>query len=397
MSAQLHVFLGAGGVGKTTVSAAWALSKARGGSRVALITIDPAKRLAQALGLETLSPSLTQTPISENLWAMMLEQEASARHIVTEFATQEKQERLLKNRYFQVFSRALSGVQEMMAIYEVHRALMCGRFDLVVLDTPPAQHALDLFEVPNKLRLALESPALRWLNQDERGRSAGALSGWRSRVGDVGRGVAMRVMSRVTSSAFIEDLFEFLRLFAEVLSQLKDQGGALDELTRSERAHLWIVARPHETVIETAREIHQALRERGYSVSGWILNRTPLMLRELERELRRREESDAGDDTRYVILDVWRDEINALLDRIESAGYAESAKLIDPVRTLWRGELQETHRGLRALSRVSSESPAEFRVMLVEEVVFTEIARSLSPLDRVYAIANQLDEVMTER
>ena len=87
MKTRLHIFIGTGGVGKTTLSAAWALRQAQSGARVALITIDPARRLAQSLGLSELAPELSLTPISERLWVMMLDQASSAQRITTRFAS----------------------------------------------------------------------------------------------------------------------------------------------------------------------------------------------------------------------------------------------------------------------------------------------------------------------
>ena len=165
---RLLPIVGSGGVGKTTLSAAIALHLAQQGYQVALITIDPALRLANALGLDALDGILRRLPFELNtegeVWAMMLDKHHTSHRLVTRFTDSKKEAQLIfDNPYYKAFSRSLAGVQEYMAIHEVNEALASNRFDFIVLDTPPAQHALDFIDTPQKIHEALNHPTLKKL------------------------------------------------------------------------------------------------------------------------------------------------------------------------------------------------------------------------------------------
>ncbi len=150
---QIIICAGPGGVGKTTTAAAIALQGARLGRRACVVTIDPAKRLADALGLDELTNEPTRSqgdwePAGE-LWALMLDTKTTFDDVVVRNAgSPEQAEAILDNRLYRNISGALGGTQEYMAmekLYELHRE---GRFDLVVVDTPPTRHALDFLDAP---------------------------------------------------------------------------------------------------------------------------------------------------------------------------------------------------------------------------------------------------------
>ena len=135
-------------------------------------------------------------------------------------------------------------------------------------------------------------------------------------------------------------------------------------------------------------------------MSGWLVNRSPLALCQLERELERRARSDEGDRARHEILDEWSADIERLLERSAgstgstgSIGSAQTDESLNAIRALWSGELRETRSGLEALRGVKSRDQGELKTWLIEEVTLAELERPLSPLDRVYAIADQLDEL----
>lgn len=284
---KLYLLTGSGGVGKTTLSAAWALALAEQDQRVALITIDPAKRLAQSLGLDALNDNLSPTKIHPKLWAMMLDQRATSERLVLTYASsRESAENILKNRYYQAFSRSLAGVQEMMAIHEVHQALSCGEYDAVVLDTPPAQHALDLLDVPERLRSALDSSALRWLLDDQAQthdhfkskvdpRSGGGI---RASLSGLSRTVALKAFTKITAGQFLEDLLDFLRLFSDVLRRITTSGQTLERALRGENAEIWVVSSAHAAPLRAAAMVSDQLEARAYRVNTWLINRAPIGL-----------------------------------------------------------------------------------------------------------------------
>jgi anion-transporting ArsA/GET3 family ATPase len=282
--ATLHLFTGSGGVGKTTLSASWALALAHRGEKVALITIDPAKRLAQALGLRTLSGSLAKTKLHPNLWAMMLDRAATSRRLVETYAQDVQiSNKILSNRYYQAFSTSLAGVQEMMAIHEVYEALSCGQYDAVVLDTPPAQHALDLLEVPKRLQTALESPALGWLvgaqSDDPKSKR-----GLRHSIAGLSKTVAVKAFTKMTAGAFVEDLFEFIRLFGDVLTKIKNHGVSLERALRETNSYLWVVSAPDNASLRASSEVIHHLNAKGFMVRSTLINRTPALLTTIDQD-----------------------------------------------------------------------------------------------------------------
>lgn len=375
---ELYTFIGSGGVGKTTLSAAWALSLAQRGSKVALITIDPAKRLAQSLGLDGLEGALKQTTIHQNLWAMMLDQEQTSLRLVQRFAaTPERAHKIAQNRYFKTFSRSLAGTQEMMAVYEVYEALASERFDVVVLDTPPAQHALDFLDVPQRLGVALDGPALRWLLDHEAASGSESTqtaqsSGWRAKLGGIGKSVALRAFTKMTSAPFIEDLFEFLSLFGGVLSALRARGGSLEELLRSPASHMCIVSAPQPSTLSASDQVTRALSERGYRADLWLVNRVPtLWMRARRQSLSLAELSRSG-----------LAELEASLADLDNA-------TLDQAISEWHREIQRAQRAADALTRCE-HSPA--RLELLEELPL-----DLSPSERLRELAAQLSSVTLKR
>ncbi|MAD60435.1 MAG: hypothetical protein CMH49_02830 [Myxococcales bacterium] len=281
---RFHLFLGNGGVGKTTLSAAWALGLAQSNLKVALITIDPAKRLAQSLGLDHLSGSLSQTPLHENLWAMMLDRETTSHRLVHTYASSPQiSKKIINNRYFKAFSTSLAGAQEFMAIHELYSALSCGEYDIVVLDTPPSQHALDLLDVPKRLARALEGPALQWLFKPELSSTSSKSnkkSSLRGALAGLSKTIALKALTKVTAGAFIEDLLEFISLFGDVLKQIKEQGLSLESMLYQGHAELWVVATPESSSLRTSVKLINHLHQQGLQTRALWLNRCPLILSE---------------------------------------------------------------------------------------------------------------------
>jgi anion-transporting ArsA/GET3 family ATPase len=385
--ARFYLFMGSGGVGKTTLSAAWALAQARRGLRVALITIDPAKRLAQSLGLNDLESKLAPTSISDHLWAMMLDQENTSYRLVERFtSTPDQASKIINNKYFKVFSRVLAGAQEMMAVYEVHEAIYDGRFDVVVLDTPPAQHALDFLEVPNRLSQALDGPALRWLiNKDQS--TLKSASGWRARLGGLGKNMALRAFTTVTSAPFVEDLLEFINLFGGILIQLRSRGVSLEDLLKSTSAELWIVTSPDQPQLISAQEVTHTLQNRGYPVKGWLINRTPSLICDLLNDV-------SEDSGIYTQLETRLEDESlrgiAELSELIAQHHAiehETMNLRDHAILAWRREIERAKIALSNLHlQLGETDQSQHVVELVEEILL-----DLTPLERIEHLARLLE------
>lgn len=257
--ARLITLVGGGGVGKTTMSAALALAHAMAGERVALITIDPARRLAQALGLSELSGNLSEVPLHPRLDAMMLERSLTAQRLVERYSSSEEvSERLAAHPYFKAFSGSLAGAQEYMALHEVSLALDSGQYDVVVLDTPPGRHALDFLDAPARLTSAIQSPALTLLSKASGGR--------------IGGGLVIKAFGKLTSSVFVSELTSFLSLFMDILRGLERDGVRLIE--RCHHGDFVLITTPDELPTRVAEQARRSLESRGMSPRGLIINRT---------------------------------------------------------------------------------------------------------------------------
>ncbi|MEZ4234816.1 MAG: ArsA-related P-loop ATPase [Myxococcota bacterium] len=258
MTARVAMCCGVGGVGKTTLAAALAVGHAQAGQRVVVVTIDPARRLAQALGTALGDvPSRVELPDARGtLDALMLDAGAAFDRAVARLAPDPAAaDALLANRYYRAVSRGLAGTQEYMALVELHRLAEDGRWDLVVVDTPPAQDALDFFAAPERLSTVLSRSV------------AGALG--RSWLG----GAPARVLGRLIGGSVVGDLLAFFRLVGPVADGFRRHSAAAGALLRSDRARTWLVVDVRSPHRAGADAFHAALREIGPPFAGYLCNR----------------------------------------------------------------------------------------------------------------------------
>ncbi len=213
---RIAVCCGSGGVGKTTTAAIIAIEGARRGRRSVVVTIDPAKRLANALGLDGLTnePHVIDTarwdPDDDRvdggeLSAMMLDTKSTFDALVTRHAESEAQaERILANNFYRNISGALSGTQEYMAMEKLHELYEDGGFDLIVVDTPPSRHALDFLDAPARLLRLLNNPIFRLLMVPAR-------TGLR--IAGAAVQAFIRTVSKVVGAEVVDDIVAFFRSF----------------------------------------------------------------------------------------------------------------------------------------------------------------------------------------
>ena len=273
---RICVCAGAGGVGKTTTSAAIAAGMAARGKRVAVLTIDPAKRLADSLGLPELGnearqvdPALFEAAGAETnggeLWAMMLDAKQTFDEVVREHAPDdETRERILNNRIYQQLSTALAGSQEYMAmekLYEVHAE---GNYDLLVLDTPPSRNALDFLEAPNRLLQFIDGRALQMFMKP---------TGFGMRV--FGRGASMMfgVLRRITGTDLLEDLAEFFQAFSGMVGGFRERARRVNQLLSDPRTSFLVVCAPQGEPITEAVYFHAQLERAEMPFGGVIINK----------------------------------------------------------------------------------------------------------------------------
>ncbi len=266
---SIIVCTGSGGVGKTTTAAALAIGAARQGRRTIVVTIDPARRLAQALGLQSFEGEASSVPGIEGLDAMMLDMKRTFDQVVDRHAPdRERAAHIKSNRFYQQLVNSLAGTQEYMAMEKLHELHEHGNYDCIVVDTPPTRNALDFLDAPKRLTDFLEGRFLRMLlNPGMRaGKTVGRAVGW-------GSGMFMRAASRVTGSAVLEDLGEFFQSFEGMYEGFKERAQAVYKLLGSTGSAFVVIAAPEPPALQEARFFLRRLEQDGMPTAGLVVNR----------------------------------------------------------------------------------------------------------------------------
>ncbi len=278
MDKRILVCVGSGGVGKTTTAAAIALQGALAGRRTLVLTIDPAKRLANALGLSELGHEIRQVPEERlakagtrkeggSLSAMMLDQEKAFDEMVARHASDpEAIKRILANPMYQQISGSLAGSQEYAALVKLHELDRSGEWELIVVDTPPTAHALDFLDAPRKLTEAIDSPAIEWFRK--RRNNTG---GW-SVIGKTGSYV-MKKLAKFVGSQFIDDMSIFFTEFNDILGGFRQRADEVFALLREPRVGFVLVASPEQMAVSEALYFHQRLVDSDMPLAGFVVNR----------------------------------------------------------------------------------------------------------------------------
>ncbi len=273
---RVCICAGSGGVGKTTSSAAIAVGMAARGKKVAVLTIDPAKRLADSLGLPELGneerrvdPALFEAAgVDTNggeLWAMMLDAKATFDELVRRHAPDEEtRDRILSNRIYQQLSAALAGSQEYMAMEKLFELYAENRYDLLVLDTPPTRSALEFLEAPKRLMQFIEGRALQVFMRP---------TGLGMRVFGRGTSVMFSILRRVTGVEVLEDLSEFFQAFSGMVGGFRERAKRVSELLAHPETCFLVVCGPQGEPITAAVYFHRKLVEAQLPFGGVIVNK----------------------------------------------------------------------------------------------------------------------------
>jgi anion-transporting ArsA/GET3 family ATPase len=273
---RICICAGAGGVGKTTTAAAIAMGMAARGLKVAVLTIDPAKRLADSLGLPELGneerqvdPSLfPEAGVDLNggeLWAMMLDAKATFDELVRRHAPDaETRDRILSNRIYQQLSAALAGSQEYMAMEKLFEIYAEDRYDLLVLDTPPTRNALDFLDAPRRLTQFIEGRALQVFMRP---------TGLGMKVFGRGTSMMFSVLRRVTGVEVLEDLSEFFQAFSGMVGGFRERAERVNELLANPETSFLVVCGPQGEPITEAVYFHRKLVEAKLPFGGVIVNK----------------------------------------------------------------------------------------------------------------------------
>lgn len=274
--APLVVCLGPGGVGKTTISAVLALHQAAAGQDSLVLTIDPARRLADALNLAGLTndpaevTSFRKMHPAGSLHALMLDPTATFDHMIAMLvADPERRAALLANRFYQHMSRALAGTLEYMAVERLHELSRSERFSSIVLDTPPTTNALDFIDAPDRIATFFSERVTRWFMPDAEKEK----SSWSSRLFHRAGASALALLSRMAGDSFVEETVGFFSLFSDLLGHFRSRGVVIGELLRDPQAVFLIVCGPDANRIEEAQTIDRTLAKSGCRTSAFIVNR----------------------------------------------------------------------------------------------------------------------------
>lgn len=264
---RVVVCCGSGGVGKTTTAAVIALEAARCGRRTVVVTIDPARRLADALGLAGLTntPSRIEIDLPGEMHALMLDTKSTFDGLVRRYSADPDQaHRILDNRFYQNISSSLSGTQEYMASEKLYELAEEGGWDLVVVDTPPTRHALDFLDAPQRLANFLDHRLYRILMTPTKGIV---------RAVNVAAQGVMRSLSKVVGGEVIADAIAFFAAFEGMEQGFKERASAVDRLLGSTDTSFVLVASPKADTVAEAGYFAKQLGEHGISVRALVVNR----------------------------------------------------------------------------------------------------------------------------
>jgi anion-transporting ArsA/GET3 family ATPase len=276
---RVLVTVGAGGVGKTTTAAALGLAAARRGRRVLVMTIDPARRLAESLGIGNMPTeavvidpkrfAASGYPLEGSLTAMMLDTKLTFDELVIKHSsTKEKARQLLDNKLYRYVSTSLAGTQEYMAMEKLVAVKNDPRWDLIILDTPPTANALDFLDAPERLMEALDSATMKWFIQAFE--SSGKLS-----LNLLARSAAMvlRGIGKITGGGFLEAMAEFITELNDLFGGFKQRAAQVQKALRMPEVAFVLVTSPSPMSIKEVSYFSERLVDHDMPRGAFVVNR----------------------------------------------------------------------------------------------------------------------------
>jgi len=272
---RIVLCVGSGGVGKTTTAAALAVEAARRGRRTAVLTVDPAQRLKDALGLGSLEGHARRVPLgsvgarSAHLDALLLDVKRTFDDLVRALAsTPDQAARVLENRLYQNLSGTLAGTAEYMAVETVYRLAEEGDYDLLVVDTPPARHAVDFLDAPRRLLALLDSRAFAILKDP-----TSILPAAGSRLAHLLLAAVLRGLERFTGLGLVREVGEFVGAIEALTGALRDRVRRVAGLLHADSTWLLLVTAPEPRLVAETDTLVRALAAIDLRISGMVVNR----------------------------------------------------------------------------------------------------------------------------
>lgn len=359
---RLLICVGAGGVGKTSMAATMGVHAAMMGRKVLVLTIDPAKRLANSLGLHEFGNEETQIdlePLGETkgeLWAMMLDGKHAFHELIDRVAENEAtKQAIYENNIYQSIADTIVGNQEYMATEKLYDVIHLGGYDLVILDTPPVKNALDFLESPGRMAQFVDKRIMQWFLADgkDRGMLRRLISGTSSKI--------FGLLGHIFGKDFLEDIAVFFQHFKELYEGFQERHQAVEALFRDSKTGFLIVFSPTEPAVEVAKFFVEQLKKRRMPLLGAIAN-------QCHRATPRSE--DSNDQLQKLCevhsTDLAGDTVNRMMARMRSAHnrllmlQSYEQDLVSSVR---RG--LTSHQGLHLVPKIKGEVhdlPALFKV-----------------------------------
>jgi anion-transporting ArsA/GET3 family ATPase len=269
---RLLICVGAGGVGKTTLAATIGLHAAVKGKKVLVLTIDPAKRLANSLGLKAFGNEETKIDISElnpqgELWAMMLDGKQAFYDLIDRIAqNKDHRDTIFNNNIFKSIADTIVGNQEYMATEKLYDVMISDRYDLVVLDTPPVKNALDFLDSPGRMARFVDRRIMKWfLEPSEK-------PGIITRVVNTASSAVFKLLSHVFGDHFLNDIAVFFHNFRELYEGFQERHQAVEAIFRSKDTRFLIVTAPNMSALSVAEFFLHELKNRDLQVPAVIVN-----------------------------------------------------------------------------------------------------------------------------
>ena len=272
-TARILVCCGSGGVGKTTTAAALALRGAELGRRTVVLTIDPARRLAQSMGLTELDNTPravvgVDTSAGGSLDAMMLDMKRTFDDIVLTHADPGKAQAILENPFYQALSSSFAGTQEYMAMEKLGQLKATGDYDLIVVDTPPTRSALDFLDAPERLTTFLDGRMVKIL-------LAPAKAGGKAylKVVSAGFNVFTSVLTKIIGASVLQDVSQFVAALETMFGGFRERAQATYDLLKAPGTAFVVVAAPERDALREAAYFVERLAEEAMPLAGLVVNR----------------------------------------------------------------------------------------------------------------------------
>jgi anion-transporting ArsA/GET3 family ATPase len=270
---RIIVTCGSGGVGKTTIAAAMALRAAEAGRQAVVLTIDPARRLAQSMGLTELDN--TPRPVKDvdeasggALHAMMLDMKRTFDEVVSAHATPERAEEIFANPFYQALSSSFAGTQEYMAMEKLSQLAEAQQWDLIVVDTPPSRSALDFLDAPQRLGRFLDGRMIRLLTAPARASGRAYL-----KVVTAGFSVFAKILSKILGGELLSDVSAFVTALETMFGGFRQRAEATYELLKAPGTAFVVVAAPEPDALREASYFVERLRDEQMPLAGLVVNR----------------------------------------------------------------------------------------------------------------------------